>query len=174
MTSPVPVRRPWLVPVLVAVFILLSVAEVWLLTFVGLQIGVPWTLAILIAGAVLGAWLMRREGNKAWRALVDAYTTGKMPAGQLADAALVLVGGLMLILPGFLTDLVGLVCLLPWTRPMARRAIGLVVARQAARSGFDVHTMRSPYANGTVVEGETVDGPQPPSEPPVVSGEIEE
>ncbi len=169
-----PVRRPWLVPVLVAVIIVLSVAEVWLLTYVGIRIGVPWTLAILIAEAVLGAWLMRREGNKAWRALVDAYTTGKMPSGQLADAALVLVGGLLLILPGFLTDLIGLVCLLPWTRPTARRAIAVVVARQAARSGFDVNSVRSPYAGGTVVEGETVDGPEEPPEPPVVSGEIEE
>lgn len=169
-----PVRRPWLVPVLVAVVILLSVAEVWLLTYVGVRIGVPWTLAILVAEAILGAWLMRREGNKAWRALVDAYTTGRMPSGQLADAALVLVGGLLLILPGFITDLIGLVCLLPWTRPTARRVIGLVVAREAARSGFDVTSVRSPYANGTVVEGETVEGPTTPPEPPVISGEIEE
>ncbi|MCB0910568.1 MAG: FxsA family protein [Propionibacteriaceae bacterium] len=174
MTGTAPARRAWLVPVLVAVFILVSVAEVWLLTFVGIRIGIPWTLAILIAGAVLGAWLMHREGNKAWRALVDAYTTGKMPSGQLADAALVLVGGLLLILPGFLTDIVGLICLLPWTRPAARRAIGLVAARQAARSGFDINSVRSPYANGTVVEGETVADPEGPSDPPVVTGEIEE
>lgn len=50
------------------------------LTWVGVQIGVLWTIAILIGEAVLGAWLMRREGNKAWRALVDAYTTGRMPS----------------------------------------------------------------------------------------------
>lgn len=171
MTGPGPVRRPWLVPALVAVVVLISVAEVWLLTVVGVQIGIGWTLAILIGEAVLGAWLMRREGNKAWRALLDAYSTGKMPSGQLADAALVLVGGMLLILPGFLTDIVGLVFLLPWTRPTARRVIGLVVARQAARSGFDVNSVRSPYAGGTVVEGETVDGPP---DPPVVTGEIEE
>jgi len=174
VTGPVPARRRWLVPVLVAVFVVISVLEVWGLTWVGVQIGVLWTIAILIGEAVLGAWLMRREGNKAWRALVDAYTTGRMPSGQLADAALVLVGGMMLILPGFFTDILGLICLLPWTRPMARRAIGLVVARTAASSGFDITSVRSPYASGTVVPGETVDDPEPSSDPPVISGEIED
>ncbi len=168
-------RRPWLLPALVGAFVLISAGEVWLLTFVGVRIGLPWTLAILIGEAVLGAWLMRREGNKAWRALVDAYTTGKMPSGQLADAALVLVGGLMLILPGFLTDVVGLICLLPWTRPLARRVIGIVIARQAARTGFDLGSVRSPYADGgTVIRGEAVEDPDGSAEPPEVSGEIEE
>ena len=100
MTTNAPLRRRLLLPLLVMGFILISVAEVWLLTAVGSRIGVPWTLAILVAEALVGSWLMRREGRKAWAALSDAYATGKMPTGQLADAALVLVGGIMLILPG--------------------------------------------------------------------------
>jgi UPF0716 protein FxsA len=172
-------RRRWLMPLLVAVFILVSVAEVWLLTAVGERIGVLPTLAILVAEAALGAWLMRREGSKAWRALTGAYESGRMPTGQLADAALVLVGGIMLILPGFFTDVLGLICLLPWTRPFARRLIGWVIARHAARTGLDLGILRSSFGAGTVIPGETVDDipggtPKPPADPQVVQGEIED
>lgn len=164
MTPAVPARqRRWLLPALVVGFIGISIAEVWLLTTVGQLIGVLPTLAILIAEALLGSWLLRREGTKAWRALVDAYGTGRMPSGQLADAALVLVGGIMLILPGFFTDVIGLLCLLPWTRPLARRAIGMLIARQAARTGLDLRVPPSPFGTGTIVEGETVDEPPPPA-----------
>lgn len=176
VTGPVPVRRRVLLPLLVIGFILVSVAEVWLLTAVGSRIGVPWTLAILVVEAFIGTWLTRREGRKAWAALSDAYATGKMPTGQLADAALILVGGIMLILPGFLTDLVGLVCLLPVTRPLARRFIGFLVARHAARQGLDVGLLRARFAPGTVIKGETVESPstQPAPENDVIRGEIEE
>jgi UPF0716 protein FxsA len=169
-------RRRLLLPLLVAGFIVVSVAEVWLLTAVGSVIGVPWTLLILVVEALVGAWLMRREGRKAWAALTDAYATGKMPTGQLADAALVLVGGIMLILPGFFTDVIGLFCLLPFTRPLARRFIGLILARQVAKQGLDIDVMRARFAPDTVIRGETVDPPatEPPNDPQVIKGEIEE
>lgn len=176
MTAPVPQRRRLLLPLLVVGFILVSVAEVWLLTAVGSRIGVPWTLAILVVEALVGAWLMRREGRKAWAALTDAYATGKMPTGQLADAALILVGGIMLILPGFFTDVIGLVCLLPVTRPFARRLIGFLLARQAARQGLDLGVLRAKFEPGTVIKGETVDNPppKPGPDPQVILGEIED
>ena len=169
-------RRRLLLPLLVLGFILVSVAEVWLLTAVGSRIGVPWTLAILVVEALVGAWLMRREGRKAWAALSDAYATGKMPTGQLADAALVLVGGIMLILPGFFTDVIGLICLLPFTRPLARRLIGLILARQVARQGLDVGVMRARFAPNTVIKGETVDTSptEPEQDQQVIRGELEE
>jgi UPF0716 protein FxsA len=169
-------RRRLLLPLLVAGFILVSVAEVWLLTAVGHIIGVPWTLAILFAEALVGAWLMHREGRKAWAALNNAYATGKMPTGQLADAALVLVGGIMLILPGFFTDVIGLFCLLPFTRPLARRLIGLILARQVAKQGLDIGVMRARFDPGTVIKGEAVDTPkkEPEHDPEVIQGEIEE
>lgn len=166
-----------LLPALVIGFILVSIAEVWLLAAVGARIGVYWTLAILIGEALIGAWLMRREGRKAWAALVKAYGTGKMPTGQLADAALILVGGVMLILPGFFTDIIGLICLLPYTRPFARRTIGFLIARQAAKSGLDIGVAKARFAPGTVIRGETVEDPAPATKPepdqPVIRGEIE-
>lgn len=168
-------RRRLLLPLLVVGFILVSVLEVWLLTAVAARITVIATIAILLAVALLGAWLMRREGGKAWKALVDAYSTGRMPSGQLADAALVLVGGILLILPGFLTDIVGLACLLPVTRPYTRRVLGSLVARQAAKSGLDVGALQARFGRGTVIRGETVDDPDagPGQQPRVIRGEVE-
>lgn len=177
MSDSVPTRRRLLLPLLVIGFILISVAEVWLLTAVASRITVLATLAILIAEAVVGAWLLRHEGSKAWKALLDAYGTGRLPSGQLADAALVLVGGVLLILPGFFTDLIGLVCLIPATRPFARRVLGALIARHAARSGIDIGVIRAKYGEGTVIPGETVDDPESPpptDDPRTIRGELED
>lgn len=173
--QPAPARRPNLVPVLVAAFIAIPVFEIWLITTVGALIGVWPTIAILVGEAILGGWLMRREGGKAWKALSDAYGAGNLPAGELADAGLVLVGGVLLMLPGFFTDVVGLLFLLPWTRPAARRLVGFVIAKQAARSGVDVAALRIRYGSGTVISGETVEDAEPPDSGPsrTISGEIE-
>ena len=100
-------RRPWLAPLLLVFFITVPIIEVWLLVAVGQRIGALPTIGLLIAEAFLGAWLMRREGSKTWRALNTAITTGKLPTGEMLDAVLVMVGGVMLMLPGFFTDIFG-------------------------------------------------------------------
>ncbi len=125
-------RRPLLMWSLVAAFILTPIIEVWLLVTVGGWIGLWPTIGLLIISAALGAWLTRREGSRAWSALVEAMQGGKLPTGRLADAALVLVGGILLMVPGFFSDVVGLVFLLPATRPLVRRVIGFIVARHTA------------------------------------------
>jgi len=117
-------------PLVLALLVAVPIFEVWLLIQVGKQIGALWTVAVLVAEALLGAWLMRREGSRAWNALNAALRTGTMPSGELADAALVLVGGVLLLLPGFLTDVIGFFFLLPFTRPLARHALAFFVARQ--------------------------------------------
>lgn len=153
-------RNPYqlLLFALVVGFILLSVAEVWLLTLAGSAVGVGWILAILLVEAVVGSLLLRHEGRKSWRALVDAYEAGRVPTGQLADAALVLAGGIMLILPGFVTDIVGLVFLVPFTRPYARKGVGWMVAHSALRDA-----PRGPGA---------APGPRASQDPRVVPGEV--
>ena len=155
----------WLLPTLLLLFITVPLIEVWLIVSVGQRIGALPTLAILLGEALLGSWLMRREGAKAWQALNEAFASGKMPTGELADAALVLVGGVALMLPGFLTDVVGLLFLLPLTRPLARKFIGWMVARSAAKHGVQVRTTRSGYASGDVIEGEVVETPAPDPRP---------
>jgi UPF0716 protein FxsA len=175
MTGRPPLNR-WLLPVLVAGFIVVSIAEVWLLTVVGGAIGLLPTLLILLAEAVVGAFLLRREGRKSWAALVTAYQEGRVPTGQLADAALVLVGGIMLILPGFFTDIVGLAFLLPPSRPLVRKALGWMVATQASKSGLSLNAVRARYAPGTVPGSVVADDPKPSPgpDPTVISGEIED
>ena len=109
------------------VFVLLLVVpilEIATIIAVGRVIGGWQALVLLLVESALGAWLVRREGARAWKALTTALNTGQMPSRQLADAALVLVGGTLLLAPGFLTDLVGFFFILPFTRPIARCASG--------------------------------------------------
>lgn len=186
MTQPQPSargRRPWLAPITLAFFLLVPVVEIWLLVLVGQQIGALPTIAILIAQAFLGGWLMRREGAKAWQALNASVASGELPGGALLDAVLVMVGGVLVMLPGFFTDVFGLIFLLPFTRPLARGLLQLFIARRAARSGIDLNVMRAKMERDTVIRGETVpeeptrdSAPKPPgqaSDPTVIKGEIE-
>lgn len=111
--------------------------EIAVIVWVGSQIGGWPTLGLLLAESALGAWLVRREGSRTWSALAAALRSGRMPSRQLADAALVLVGGVLLLTPGFLTDLVGFAFILPVTRPLARGVLEVAVARRLlAGSGW--------------------------------------
>ena len=126
-------RRSWLWWLVAVAFVVVPLAEVYLLVQLGQVIGPWWTILVLVAAGVLGSLLVRREGSRAWRALQAALSSHRMPATELADGALVLVGGTLLLTPGFLTDAVGLFCILPFTRPLARRALARVITRRLAR-----------------------------------------
>jgi len=152
--APLRRRRPLLVLVLVACFIGIPIIEIWLLGQVSHAIGLEPTIGILILEAILGGWLMQREGARSWRALQGALEQGRMPGGHLADAALVLVGGILLMLPGFFTDVVGVLFLLPATRPAVRKFLSFVLAKQAGRLGARVP---KGDAGVTVIRGETVE-----------------
>ena len=145
-------RRSWGWLLFVA-FLVVPVVEIYVLIQVGQVIGAWWTVLLLVADSVLGSWLLRREGARAWRALQSALTEGRMPTRELADAALIVFGGTLLITPGFVTDVVGLVAILPVTRPIARRLLGALVARRVVV----VRNARRPGPPGDVVQGEVVD-----------------
>jgi UPF0716 protein FxsA len=181
-------RRGWL-PLLILLVLIIGIPafEVWLILKVGHQIGVLPTLLVLFVEAVIGGLLMRHEGRRAWAALNDAFSSGRMPTGELADAALVLVGGVLLMLPGFATDLIGFLFLLPITRPYARRILAFFVARRISRLGWDPRVSAgSPLrrggnasdggaagtASGVVIEGEVVDPPTGGSRPTTPAAEI--
>ncbi|MFI7612184.1 FxsA family protein [Nonomuraea terrae] len=122
-------------------FLVVPVLEVWLLIQIGSVIGGPLTVALLIADSLLGAWIVRREGRRAWRALQSALQTGRMPDRELADGGLVLVGGALLLTPGFFTDIFGFLCVLPFTRPTMRRLGAWFFQRRVKRMAA-----ASPYA----------------------------
>lgn len=169
-------RHGWPLVLLAVLLIAIPILEVWLLVQVGQKIGLLPTVLILIAQAIIGVLLMRHEGSRAWKALNDAFTQGKVPTGELADAALILVGGVLLMLPGFLTDIIGFVFLLRWTRPVARKIIAFFVARRINRLGIPV--MRARLDTENLIEGETVEqttsNRRSSADPIVISGEIEE
>lgn len=121
--------------VILAVFIGLPILEIYVIISVGHQIGVLPTILLLIAESALGAWVVKREGGRAWRALSGALASGTLPGKELADAAVVLVGGVLLLTPGFVTDLFGFFCVLPFTRPIARRLLATVLSQRLLRYG---------------------------------------
>src|SRR5215213_6870273 len=110
-----------MLPLLVLLFIAVPIAELAVIIQVGEAIGVWWTIALLVADSVLGSLLMRAQGRAAWRRFVAATSGGRAPAREVADGVLVIFGGALLLTPGFLTDVLGLVLLIPPTRALVRR-----------------------------------------------------
>jgi UPF0716 protein FxsA len=108
---------------LVVVFIVVPILELWVIVEVGGLIGVLPTLALLLAISLLGATLLRRQGRDAWRRFNAALAERRFPGGEVADGLLITIGGALLLTPGFLTDAVGLLLLLPPTRAIARRLL---------------------------------------------------
>ena len=156
----------------------LLVAEVALLGVVGRAIGVLPLVGLLAAEAALGGWLLKVEGAKAWRSLQEAQRDPERLGPTLSDAALVLVGAVLLALPGFLSDAVGLLFLVPGTRGLARRGL-TGIFRALTRPYRDRADLLAARAQpGTVVEGEAVDEPtrRPPEGPgdtTILRGELE-
>lgn len=118
---------------LAVAFLVVPLLEIYVIIQVGQAIGAPWTIALLLFESALGAWIIKREGRRAWRALTGAMSDGRLPQSELADAGLVLVGGTLLLTPGFVTDVFGFFFVLPPTRPLARRLLSWFVARRAAQ-----------------------------------------
>jgi UPF0716 protein FxsA len=100
--------------------ILWPIAELFAAIEVARAIGVLQTIVLLILSWPLGIWAIRTQGAAAWRRLTVTLAEHRAPGRELLDGALVLIGGLLLVVPGFLTDIVGLVLLLPPTRALTR------------------------------------------------------
>lgn len=152
-------------------FVLLYlVVEIVALVALGSAIGFGATLFVLLAGSVLGLWLARREGVRAVHALAQAVTHRRVAHAELTDGLLIAAGGVLLFLPGLVTDVVGLLLVLPPTRALVRRR--LVRAAEQRAPGLRTARIRSA---GEVVDGVVVDPPAAPSdpgEPRVVEGTV--
>jgi UPF0716 protein FxsA len=153
-------RRSGIGWLLVALFIAVPLVEIYVIIQVGQVIGAGWTILLLILDSILGSWLIRHEGSRAWRALREALDSGRMPAKELADGALILIGGTLMLAPGFVTDAFGVLMILPVTRPLFRRLLTGVVAKRLV--GFGPPAPRTaqrpgPDPDGPVIRGEVVD-----------------
>jgi UPF0716 protein FxsA len=109
--------------------LIVGVVEFALLVFLVHQVGPLVTILLVLATTLLGGWLLRREGSRAWRALRLAATEGRPVGPEVSDGVLGLLSALLLVLPGFLTDLVGLALRIP----PVRRGVGVGVQRLAER-----------------------------------------
>src|SRR3954468_19569940 len=105
---------------LVALFIVIPLVELYAIIQVGQAIGVWWTIALLLIDSLVGAALMRSQGRSAWRRFQEAIQARRIPHREVADGALVILGGALLLTPGFVTDIFGLFLLLPPTRAVVR------------------------------------------------------
>ncbi|MDX6615279.1 MAG: protein FxsA [Solirubrobacterales bacterium] len=101
---------------LLILFIAIPIAELYVIIQVGNAIGVLPTIALLIADSVLGTLLLRHQGRTAWRRFMAALEESRMPHREVFDGAMVILGGALLLTPGFITDVFGIICLLPPTR----------------------------------------------------------
>jgi UPF0716 protein FxsA len=148
---------------LVLAFVVVPILEIYVLIQVGQVIGPWWTILLLIADSILGGWLIKHEGRRAWQALTTSLDSGRMPAKELADGALILIGGTLMLSPGFVTDAFGILLILPFTRPVARRLLTQVVSKRLVAGVVGGPAPRRPRpgtdgpANGPVVQGEVVD-----------------
>lgn len=143
---------------LLAVLVVVPLIELYVLIQVGQSIGALQTLLLVLATSALGAWLLRREGAKAYRQFVRAVQAGRDPTREVADGVLVLVGGLMLLVPGFVSDVFGVLLLLAPSRALLRRpATAFVGARlRGPLAGTGPGFARRRPGRGTVVDGQVV------------------
>jgi UPF0716 protein FxsA len=137
---------------LVLLFIAVPIAELAVIIQVGQAIGVWWTVGLLVADSLFGSWLMRHQGRATWRRFNEAVQGGRVPAREVLDGALVIFGGALLLTPGFITDILGLVLLLPPSRAIVR---GVLARRLAHRMVASATRTRGPADFD--VEGTAVD-----------------
>jgi UPF0716 protein FxsA len=122
-----------MVGVLLLLFLIVPIVELYVIIEVGQWLGVWPTLGLLVALSVAGAWLVKREGIGVWRRAQRQLERAELPATELLDGLLILAAGALMLTPGFVTDVVGLLLLIPPTRAVARAGL----SRRFRRS-FDV------------------------------------
>lgn len=148
---------------LILLFVIVPIAEIWAIIQVGQAIGVLPTILLLIVDSILGSTLVRSQGRRAWTRLTQTISEGRVPTTEVADGAMILFGGALMLAPGFLTDILGVLLLLPPTRALLRPVLlrritiaGPAIAfgsRASARAGGTRGTRPPAYdVEGTVAD----------------------
>ena len=157
---------------LIVLFIVVPIAELAVLIQIGQAIGIGWTIALLVADAILGSLLARSQGRATWRRFNEALRAGRPPAREVMDGALVIFGGALLLTPGFLSDILGAFLLLPPTRAfvravLVRRFLGRMTASMTVpRGGGGPGGSRPRPRQAYDVEGSAIDSEPDGLKPP--------
>jgi UPF0716 protein FxsA len=117
---------------LVLIFIVVPLIELYVIIQVGNAIGLVPTLVLLLADALLGSMLLRYQGRAAWIQFNRALAENRLPHKEVFDGILVILGGALLLTPGFITDIFGLILLIPPTRAIVRGITSRIVRRRMA------------------------------------------
>jgi len=116
---------------LIVIFIVVPLAELYVILKVADSLlGWPLTIALLAADSLLGSWLLRSQGRAVWNRFNEAVRAGRVPHNEVIDGVLVIFGGAFLITPGFITDVIGLILLVPPTRRVVRRLARRTIERR--------------------------------------------
>ena len=134
-------------PILFLLFLVVPILEIWLLIQVGSVIGAGWTILVVVATAIAGAWLVRAQGLEVVRRIQQDLAVGRVPTGDMLEALMLLVAGAVLLTPGFFTDAIGFALLIPPVRASLSRYL---IQRGMA------HMARAPHPGRT--RRETLDG----------------
>jgi len=160
-----PAVRIRIFPILMALFLVIPIIEIYLLIQVGGYIGVLPTIALVVLTAVIGASLLRSQGMQTYLRFNQALSEGRVPTNEILEGVALLIGGALLLTPGFFTDLIGFFCLLPITR---RPVVTFIVNRFNPMSGMNMGGS-APFSQGpgpahgnqpgNVIEGEVTKRP---------------
>ena len=120
-----------LLVVLAVLFLVLPVAELYVILQVAHGIGVGETIVVLLLVSAVGGWLCKREGVGVLRRIQRGLESHQLPTKELADGGLIVLAGALLVTPGFLSDVLGILLLLPPTRAVLRTVLLAALARRA-------------------------------------------
>lgn len=132
-------------------FLIIPIIEVYILIQVGSVIGAGWTILLVVLTAVIGVKLLRQQGISTLMRANQAMSQGQIPAMEMMEGLLLAVGGALLITPGFFTDMIGFLCLLPFTRQLIIKRLLLNSSIQAT---YKAHSNAEPNTDKHTIEGE--------------------
>lgn len=124
---------------LLTIFVFVPIFEIYILIEAGRTVGLGPTLALIISTGIAGAWLARSQGVEILRKIQQETSSGRMPAETLIDGAMILVGGLTLLTPGFFTDAIGFSFLIPVTRDLWRKGLQKWLEKQLKQGSISIH-----------------------------------
>jgi len=136
-------------PTLFLVVLIIPFVEIYLLIQVGGIIGAFPTILLVVFTAVLGAWLLKQQGLATFQRFQESLAQGVIPAYEMVEGPIILVGGALLLTPGFITDIIGFACLIPQFR---RRIAQYVIEHYLVQAGE--HFQQAKAAENNVLEGE--------------------
>jgi len=132
-------------------FLIIPIMEVYLLIEVGGYIGAGWTILLVVFTAIIGVNLLRQQGISTLMRANQVMSQGQVPAMEMMEGLFLAVGGALLITPGFFTDIIGFICLIPFTR---RGIIQYLLLNSTIKSSYTVHQEHEVSENKHTIEGD--------------------